>query len=93
MNDRMSIVCFLAGGVTGAALALVLAPESGGVTRGRIRRTLRDTADSARDLTDHVVERGEEIRDAAARRVDEAGAALADQARQTRGNGEQFPVT
>jgi gas vesicle protein len=93
MNDRMSIFCFVAGGVTGAALALILAPESGDVTRRRIRRTLRDTGDSARDLTDRVVQRGEEIRDDAARRVDEAGFALADRARQTFGNGDEVAPT
>lgn len=93
MNDRMSMFCFLVGGVTGAALALILAPESGGVTRQRIRRTFRDTADSARDLTDRVVQRGEELRDDTARRVEEAGAALADHARATRGNGDEFTAT
>jgi len=90
MDDRTLIVTFLAGGVTGAALALCLAPQSGDATRQRIGRKLRDTADSARDLTDRVVQRGEEIGDEAARRVHEAGSALAgDRPRKTRGNGDE----
>jgi gas vesicle protein len=77
MNDRTTFVSFLAGGLTGAAVALLLAPLSGYATRGRIRRKLRYTADSARDLTDRVVRRGEDIGDEVSRRVHEAGAALA----------------
>jgi gas vesicle protein len=73
MNDRTpdltSLVTFLAGGVTGAAIALLLAPESGGATRQRMGRKLRDAADSAHALADRVVDRGEEIGDEVARRV------------------------
>jgi gas vesicle protein len=94
MNERTSIVSFLAGGVTGAALALLLAPRSGEATRGRIGRKLRDSADSARDLTDRLVERGEEIGDEAARRVHEAGSVLAGhRPRKTRGNGDEVAAT
>ena len=94
MNDRTSIVIFLAGGVTGAALTLLLAPQSGSATRERIGRTLRNTADSARDLTDRAVQRGEEMRDEAAHRVQEAGSALAGQRpRKTRGNGDEVAAT
>lgn len=77
MNDRTSIVCFLAGGVTGAALALLLAPQSGDETRERIRRKLGDTADSARELKERVIQRGEAIGDEATRRVHEFGSVLA----------------
>jgi gas vesicle protein len=94
LNDRMSIVIFLAGGVTGAAITLLLAPQSRSATRQRIRRTLRDTANSARDLTDQVVQRGEQIGDEAAHRVQEAGSALAGhRARQTRGIGDEVAAT
>jgi gas vesicle protein len=90
MNSRTWIICFLAGGMTGATLALLLAPQSGDETRESVRRKLRDTADSARDLTERVVQRGEEIRDEAARRVQDAGSALAGhRAPKTRGNGDE----
>jgi gas vesicle protein len=74
--DLTSFVSFVAGGVTGAAIALLLARESGDAARRRIGRGLRDAADSARDLADRVVDRGEQIGDEVARRVDAAGAAL-----------------
>jgi gas vesicle protein len=81
MNDRTpdltSFVSFVAGGVTGVAIALLLARESGDAARKRIGRSLRGAADSARDLADRVVDRGEQIGDEVARRVDAAGAALA----------------
>ena len=38
---------FLAGGVAGAAVALLLAPQSGKVTREIMGRKLNDAADSA----------------------------------------------
>jgi hypothetical protein len=41
-----------------------------------IKRRLRDTADSARDLKDDVVRRGEELRDEGALRFTEAASAL-----------------
>ena len=93
MNGRTSIVVFLAGGVTGAALALLLAPQSGDATREHIRRTLQDTADSARDLTEQVVQRGEDIGNEAVDRVQAAGSALAGHPRKTRGNGDEVAST
>jgi gas vesicle protein len=88
--DLTSFVSFLAGGVTGAAVALLLARESGDAARQRIARKLRDAADSARDLAERVVDRGEEIGDEVARRVDAAGAALAGpRPPETRGHGDE----
>ena len=69
--------CFLAGGLAGVTAALLLAPQSGKATREAMRRTLRETADSARVLKDQVVRRGEEVRDETARRVGAAASALA----------------
>jgi gas vesicle protein len=98
MNDRTSdftsFVSFLAGGLTGAALALLLAPESGEVARERIGRDLRDAADSARHLKDRVVRRIEEIGDQAAHRVAGAGSALAGNGPpMTRGTGDEMVST
>jgi gas vesicle protein len=69
--------CFLAGGLAGAAVTLLLAPQSGKATRETMRRTLRETADSARELKDRVVRGGGEIREEAAHRVTAAASALA----------------
>jgi gas vesicle protein len=51
---------FLAGGIAGAAVALLLAPQSGRVTRQIMGRKLNDAADSARELRDRAIRRGEE---------------------------------
>lgn len=81
MSHRTSylnpVLCFLAGGLACAGVALLLAPQSGKDTREVVRRTLRETDDSARELKDRVVRRGEEIRGEAARRVGAAASALA----------------
>ena len=47
---------FLAGGLAGAAVALLLAPQSGKATRQIMRRTMNDAADSARSLKGRMVE-------------------------------------
>ena len=67
---------FLAGGVTGASLALLLAPQSGRATREMMRGKLNDTAGSARDLKDQLIRRGRKIRDEARHRVDGVVSAL-----------------
>jgi len=72
---------FLAGGIAGATVALLLAPQSGKATRQIIGRKLNDSADSARDLKDRTIRRGQEIRAEATNRVEGAAAALA-------GNGD-----
>jgi gas vesicle protein len=81
MDDRTAyftrMLCFLAGGLAGASVALLLAPQSGKETREAMRRKLRETDHSARELKDRVVRRGEEIRDETARRVGAAASALA----------------
>lgn len=67
---------FLAGGVTGASVALLLAPHSGRSTREMMRRKLRDTAGSGRDLKDQLIRRGQKVRDEARHRVGDAVSAL-----------------
>jgi len=81
MNERTtysnSLFYFLAGGLAGAGVALLVAPQTGKLTRSMMQRRLRETADSARHLKDRVVSRGEEIGEEAAHRVTDAASALA----------------
>jgi gas vesicle protein len=81
MNDRTShftsMLYFLAGAVAGGGVALLVAPQAGKLTREIMRRKLRDTTDSARDLKDRVVRRSEEIRDEAGHRATDVASALA----------------
>jgi gas vesicle protein len=71
------MLCFLAGGLAGATITLLLAPQSGKATREAMRRTLRETADSARGLKDQVVRRSKQVRDETSHRVAAAASALA----------------
>ena len=50
-------VSFLAGGIAGAAAALLLAPQSGKATREIMGRKMNDTAEGARALKDRMVDR------------------------------------
>jgi gas vesicle protein len=80
MNDctySTRMLCFLAGGLAGVTVTLLLAPQSGKATRESMRRTLREGADSARAMKDQVIRRGGEVRDEAAHRVTAAASALA----------------
>ena len=59
---------FLLGGIVGAGLALLLAPESGSETRKRIKEFAVDVKDKAKDYTEEVrgkitstVEKGKEL--------------------------------
>ena len=61
------LLAFLAGGVVGAAVGLLLAPSSGVETRRKIKATSLDTRDKALEKVDavkseatHLVERGRE---------------------------------
>jgi gas vesicle protein len=56
---------FLAGGLAGATVALLLAPQSGKVTRQIMRRKLNDTADSARDLKSRMADKLSDAADSA----------------------------
>jgi gas vesicle protein len=76
MNDRseylICTLCFVVGGIAGAGAALLLAPQAGRDTRGRVGRRLRGAAGSARELAERAIRRGEEIGAEAARRVESA---------------------
>jgi gas vesicle protein len=83
------IFSFLAGGIAGATVALLLAPQSGKVTREIMGRKLNDAAESTRELKDRAIRRGQEIREEATYRVEGAASALAGKAGQKeRGNGD-----
>ena len=69
---------FLAGGIAGAAVALLFAPQSGRVTREIMGRKLNDAADSARELKGRMAdtltdaaESARELKDRAIRRGQE----------------------
>jgi gas vesicle protein len=80
---------FLAGGIAGATVALLLAPHSGKVTREIMGRRMGEAADSARDLKDRAIRRGQEFREEATTRVEGAASALAGKTPQKeRGNGD-----
>lgn len=80
---------FLAGGIAGAAAALLFAPQSGVVTREIVGRKLNHAAASARGLKDRAIRRGREIREEASHRVEGAASALAGKPGQKeRGNGD-----
>jgi gas vesicle protein len=80
---------FLAGGITGAAVALLLAPRSGKATREIMGRKVNDAADSARDLKHRAIRRGQEIREEATYRVEGAASALAgNPGQRERGTGD-----
>jgi gas vesicle protein len=72
-----STLWFLAGGLAGAGIGLLLAPHSGKATRQMMARRASEGADSARRLRDRVVSRGEELWDEATQGVGEAASAFA----------------
>jgi hypothetical protein len=72
---------FLVGGIAGAGISLLLAPQSGKATRQLMARKMAGGADSARGLRDRFIDRSEEVWDEAALRVGEAAAALSGNGR------------
>ena len=56
---------FLAGGIAGATVALLLAPRSGKATREIMGRKLNDAADSARELKGRMVDKVNDAADSA----------------------------
>ena len=95
MNERLphlsSVLYFLAGGVAGAGISLLLAPQSGKATRRTMAGKLSGSADSVRELRDRVVTRGEEVWDEAAHRVGEAASALSGSVDREAGKRSEVP--
>jgi gas vesicle protein len=58
-------ISFLAGGIAGAAVALLLAPQSGKGTREIMGRKLNDATDSVRELKGRMVEKLHDAADSA----------------------------
>jgi gas vesicle protein len=58
-------VSFLAGGIAGAAVALLLAPQSGQGTREIMERKINDATDSVRELKGRMVEKLHDAADSA----------------------------
>ena len=75
-NYTMSVLCLLAGGIAGAAAALLLAPQSGHDTREAIARRAGETRDSARRIKDQLVKRSSDMLRDGAERIGGAAAAL-----------------
>lgn len=71
MNDDIDfskssiLVSFVAGGLAGAAVALLIAPLSGRRTRRLIHERIRDGAERGRKASDRVARRGRAVLDGA----------------------------
>jgi gas vesicle protein len=60
-SGSSTLVSFLLGGLTGASLAVLFAPQSGQQTRGKIRTRGREVARNSRELGARMKERGRGI--------------------------------
>jgi gas vesicle protein len=65
-------ISFLAGGIAGATVALLLAPQSGKITRELMGRKLNDAAESARELKGRMVDKLNDATDSARELKDRA---------------------
>jgi len=74
------LIAFLIGGATGAALALLFAPQSGRETREMLSDAAREGARRARDAADRGREIGERAVERGRRMVDDAGETVSRQA-------------
>jgi gas vesicle protein len=62
-SSNATMVSFLLGGLVGAGVALLFAPQSGGELRGRIGESVREGADRGRQLTDQALAKGRTLVD------------------------------
>ena len=70
------VLSFLLGALSGAALAILLAPRSGRETREMLGEKLRETADRSRRLGEQVLEKGREAAEDASGYVERQREAL-----------------
>jgi gas vesicle protein len=79
--DRSSyppnLLTFLLGGLAGASLALLFAPQSGRATRLSVKRRMQDGVEAARDFGQRVTRRSRQDGRALAANVDSATERLA----------------
>jgi gas vesicle protein len=83
-----NLLTFLLGGLAGASIALLLAPQSGRETRRTVSRRMRSGVDAARDLGSRMVSRGREVGDEASRTLSDA----LDHAERATLRGEREPL-
>jgi gas vesicle protein len=66
------LVSFVAGGLTGAAVAILLAPQSGQSTRRLINRHIKDGVDRGREASEHIAAKGREVLEGASSHLGKA---------------------
>jgi gas vesicle protein len=71
-----TILSFMLGALSGAALAILFAPRSGRETREMLSEKLRETAERSRRLGEQAVEKGREMAEDATGYVDRQREAL-----------------
>jgi gas vesicle protein len=72
-NKTTTVVALLAGLAAGAALGLLLAPQSGKETRDKLKRKAREAKDRAEELLKEGREKFNEAKSQAADAVNKAG--------------------
>ena len=71
-NTGSSVVWFLAGAATGAAIALLYAPKSGKDTRKYLNKTTRDGKEAVEASGKELMDKGKELYDRGKKIADDA---------------------
>jgi gas vesicle protein len=72
-NKTTTVVALLAGLAAGAALGLLLAPQSGKETRDKLKRKAREAKDRAEELMKEGREKFSKVKDQASDMANKAG--------------------